>query len=116
MTRHLLRDRDDTSSKRGNKKNRPLTCKPAFALCDFWLFPPTSFGPALPPVDFPFPPAISNARIRKIDAVGWLSATEGVAVEFGLCWMVVGEGGEVEAEVFVGCLVVVRARNGKCLK
>lgn len=35
-----------------------LTCKPAFALCDFCGLPVVSLGPALPPVDFPFPPGI----------------------------------------------------------
>lgn len=35
------------------------TCRPAFALCDFGALPAASFVPAFPPVDLPFPPAIS---------------------------------------------------------
>ena len=36
------------------------TCRPAFALCDFGALPAASFVPAFPPVDLPFPPAIST--------------------------------------------------------
>ena len=35
------------------------TCRPAFALCDFGALPAASLLPAFPPVDLPFPPAIS---------------------------------------------------------
>lgn len=35
-----------------------LTCRPAFALWDFCVFPAASFGAAFPPIDFPFPPGM----------------------------------------------------------
>ena len=37
-----------------------LTCRPALAECDFCLCAGLSLGPAFPPVDLPFPPAISR--------------------------------------------------------
>lgn len=46
-----------------NKRRREQlsrTCRPAFALCDFGALPAASFVPAFPPVDLPFPPAIST--------------------------------------------------------
>ena len=39
-----------------------LTCRPALAECDFCLVDGVSLGPAFPPVDLPFPPAISRAK------------------------------------------------------
>lgn len=44
------------------------TCRPAFALCDFGALPTASFVPAFPPVDLPFPPAIS---IWTGGGLGW---------------------------------------------
>lgn len=44
------------------------TCRPAFALCDFGALPAASFVPAFPPVDLPFPPAIS---IWTGGGLGW---------------------------------------------
>ena len=38
-----------------------LTCRPALAECDFCLCGGLSLGPAFPPVDLPFPPAISRS-------------------------------------------------------
>lgn len=40
-----------------------LTCRPALAECDFCFIGGFSFGPAFPPVDLPFPPAISRSLL-----------------------------------------------------
>lgn len=40
-----------------------LTCRPALAECDFCLCGVVSLGPAFPPVDLPFPPAISRSML-----------------------------------------------------
>ena len=39
-----------------------LTCRPALAEWDFCVLPAASLGPAFPPVDLPFPPAISRVQ------------------------------------------------------
>lgn len=42
-----------------------LTCRPALAECDFCLCGVVSLGPAFPPVDLPFPPAISRSMLSE---------------------------------------------------
>jgi len=53
-------------------KGDKLTCKPAFALCDFCVFEVESFAPvAFPPMLLPLPPAMVcdvNGQLKKTDS------------------------------------------------
>jgi hypothetical protein len=56
-----------------DQQRRPnmLTCKPAFALCDFWFFADESFAPvAFPPMLLPLPPAIATVVREYVVKVG----------------------------------------------
>lgn len=53
---------DEMCTKKGRRGQLSRTCRPAFALWDFGALPAASFVPAFPPVDLPFPPAISICR------------------------------------------------------
>lgn len=59
-------DRNESRARR----HMVLTCRPAFAECDFCLCVGASLGPAFPPVDFPLPPAISRAiSFESLDGI-----------------------------------------------
>lgn len=53
------------SCRKTNAQNAVLTCRPAFALCDFCVLTVESFAPvAFPPMLLPLPPAMMLLRLE----------------------------------------------------
>lgn len=73
---HTASDRGHNKPSTGSKENRKkkrhiLTCRPAFALWDFWVFPADSLEPPFPPIDFPFPPGMLKEKRWEQGSQRW---------------------------------------------